>query len=64
MPRKLIWIGKPGGAGWGCSQCAWLFQTPNVPAGKSLEEILQVLESQRDSEFALHVCSKYPKSES
>jgi len=64
MPRKLIWIGKAGGAGWGCSQCAWVFQVPSVPAGKSLDEILQTLELQIDSEFTLHVCPKYPKSES
>jgi hypothetical protein len=65
MPRKLIWIGKAGGAGWGCSQCAWVFQVPSVPAGKSLDEILQTLELQMNDAFAHHVCAvcaEYPKS--
>src|SRR5512135_990515 len=44
MPRKLTWIEKPGLAGWGCSECAWLFQAPSVPAGESSEEALRMIE--------------------
>jgi hypothetical protein len=58
----MIWIEKPGLAGWGCSQCAWVFQAPDVPAGKSLEEILRLIELQRDREFASHICAYHPQS--
>jgi Zn-finger protein len=64
MPRKLAWIEKPGRAGWGCSECAWVFQAPAVPIGKSLEEILRIIEVQRDREFASHRCAHHPKSKS
>ena len=32
--------------------------------GKSLDQVLQILESQRDREFASHVCAYHPKSKS
>jgi hypothetical protein len=63
MPRKLTWIEKHGLAGWGCSECAWLFQVPSVPAGQSPEEVLRMIEElQRNREFASHVCTHYPKN--
>ena len=62
MPRKMIWIEKADLAAWGCSECAWLFQTPTASIGKSLDQILQILESQRDREFASHVCAYHSRS--
>ena len=64
MPRKMIWIEKPDLAAWGCSECAWLFQTPSAPTGKSLDQMLQILEAQRDKEFASHICAYHPKDTS
>jgi hypothetical protein len=65
MPPKLTWTEKPGFTGWGCSECAWLFQPPLAPAGKSTEEVLRMIEElQRNREFASHVCTHYPKSKS
>ena len=61
-PPRLTWVEGTGFAAWGCSECAWFFQPPVVPLGKSLEEILRILALQRDKEFASHVCAKYPKS--
>jgi hypothetical protein len=51
MPPKLTWNERFGLAGCGYAECAWLFQVPSVPAGKSPEEILQIVEeSQRNRE--------------
>ncbi len=62
MPRKLTWNEKFGLTGCGYSECAWVLQAPSVPAGKSSEEILRILELQRDKECASHVCASPPKS--
>jgi hypothetical protein len=65
MLRKLTWIEKPGLAGWGCSECDWLFQVPCVPAGKSPEAVLRMIEElQRNREFASHVCNHYRRNKS
>jgi hypothetical protein len=62
--RELIWIEEDRFHGWGCSECTWLFNTSDLPTGKSFDEMVRNFELRRDKEFALHVCAKYrfPKS--
>jgi hypothetical protein len=58
MRRKLVWIEEQGFRGWGCSECAWVFNPSGRPTGKSLEEMKQNYEQQRDKDFAAHVCQQ------
>jgi rubredoxin len=59
--RKMVWIERPDFEGWSCSECAWLFNPSDPPAGPSFEEMKQQFEAQRDKEFDLHVCAAHPK---
>jgi hypothetical protein len=61
MRRKLVWIEEHGFWGWGCSECAWVFNSSGT-SGKSLEEIKQNYERQRNKDFAAHVCAVYPRA--
>ena len=58
--RKMVWIDQPHVRGWGCSQCAWVFNPSDPPTGENYEEMKQNFESRRDKEFASHDCAKYP----
>ena len=58
MRRKLVWIKEQRFWGWGCSECAWVFNPSGSPTGKSLDEMKQNYEQQRDEEFAAHVCAE------
>ncbi len=61
MSRKLIWIEQKRFEGWGCSECAWVFNPlQDLPAG-TLESLMRQFELQRDQEFALHTCAGHPK---
>jgi len=62
MSRKLVWIEQPRFRGFACSECAWVFNSPGSPAGKSFDEMMRNFESQRDKDFALHVCADHPKT--
>jgi hypothetical protein len=63
--RELVWIEHDRFRGWGCSECAWVFNaSDDVLTGNSLGEIKQIFELQRDKEFASHVCAKHPRAES
>ena len=63
--RKLVWIEHERFRGWGCSECAWVFFSPSdVLAGKSLAEMKQTFELQRDKEFSSHVCADHPRAKS
>jgi hypothetical protein len=64
MNRKLVWIEEPHSAGWGCSQCAWVFTSSSSPTGKSFEQWLRNFELRRDSEFTVHVCADHPGTKS
>jgi hypothetical protein len=59
--RKLVWVEGQSGNGWGCSECAWVFD-PSPPVGKSLDEQLRTVEAQRTEEFAAHDCPEYPRT--
>jgi hypothetical protein len=64
MSRKLVWINQKRFLGFGCSRCAWVFNSPGAPAGKSFGEMVQNFELKRDREFTLHVCADYPGAKS
>jgi len=52
MSRKLVWIEQPRFRGFGCSECAWVFNPTSAPN----------FELQRDKEFSLHACADHPKA--
>jgi hypothetical protein len=54
----LIWIKEPRFQGWGCPQCAWVFNPSGPPVGNSLQEMKVNYERWRDKEFAAHVCAE------
>jgi hypothetical protein len=60
MQRKLVWIEEQGFQGWGCSECAWVFNISGPPVGKSLDEMKDNYEHQRDKDFASHDCAQHP----
>jgi hypothetical protein len=55
--RKLVWIEEDRFRGWGCSECAWVFNPSGAPTGKSFNESVRNFELQRDKEFTSHVCA-------
>jgi hypothetical protein len=61
MHRTLEWVEKSNFLGWGCSQCAWLFDPSGTPVGESIEEMVHNYKQQRDKGFAAHVCANHPK---
>jgi hypothetical protein len=50
MSRKLVWIEQRRFRGFGCSECAWVFNPSSAPN----------FELQPDKEFASHVCADHP----
>ena len=58
MPRRLVWIDEKRFRGFGCSECAWVFNPSGSPTGNSLNEMMRNFELQRDKEFTSHVCAK------
>ena len=62
--RELVWIEHDRFRGWGCSECAWVFNPPGAPTGKSLDESKRNFELQRDKEFKLHLCGDHSRSTS
>src|ERR1700737_395078 len=62
--RKLVWIEHDLFRGWGCSECAWVFNPSGAPTGKSFDEAMRTFELQRDKEFTLHVCADHPRAKS
>jgi hypothetical protein len=62
MSRELVWIEQKYFRGFGCSECAWVFNSPGAPTGKSFDEMMRNFELQRDKEFTLHVCADHPRA--
>ena len=60
--RKLVWVDDGTFKGWGCSECAWVFNPSVPPIGKSLEEIKRNVELQFTREFASHACADRPRA--
>ena len=61
MLRELVWIDQPRFRGWGCSQCAWVFNPPGPPVGDTPDAMKRIFELRRDEQFASHVCARYPR---
>ena len=59
--RKLVWIEEQRIAGWGCSNCAWLFHPSNLPIGNSLDDLTAYAQRQLDNQFASHSCAEHPR---
>jgi hypothetical protein len=57
--RKLVWIKARNFKGWGCSECAWMFNPSGPPIGKSLDEMKQNFEVQLSAEFTSHSCANH-----
>jgi len=62
MSRKLVWIEQPLFRGFGCSECAWVFNASGSPTGNSFDEMMRNFELQRDKEFSFHVCADHPRN--
>jgi hypothetical protein len=60
--RQLVWIQEPHFQGWGCSECAWVFNPSGPPAGNSLQEMKENYLCLRDEESAAHVCAEHAKA--
>jgi hypothetical protein len=59
MRRKLVWVERQNFQGWVCSECAWAFNPGGPVVGKSIEEMKERYEQQRDKEFAAHICAAH-----
>ena len=64
MSRKPVWIEQQRFRGFGCSECAWVFNPPSAPTGNSFDEVMRNFELQRDREFSSHVCTDHPRNTS
>jgi hypothetical protein len=60
MPRNLVWIKSQNFEGFGCSECQWVFNPTGTLVDKSLDQMKQTYEAERDKEFAAHTCAKFP----
>ncbi|MGB2621814.1 MAG: hypothetical protein WA857_13935 [Candidatus Acidiferrum sp.] len=60
--RMLVWIENPRFLGFGCSECAWVFNPSGPPVGNSLQQMKEYYERRRDKEFAAHVCAEHPRA--
>jgi len=62
MRRKLVWVDEQCFQGWGCSECAWVFNPSGPPTGKSLDEMKLNYEWQLNKDFPAHVCAEHPRA--
>jgi hypothetical protein len=60
--RKLVWVEGLSVVGWGCSECAWMFNPSRIPTDKTLHEMELVLRTQLFEEFASHKCAEHSRS--
>jgi hypothetical protein len=60
MSRRLVWMDQIRLRGFGCSECAWVFN----PTGNAFNEMMRKFEVRRDREFSSHVCADHPKNTS
>jgi hypothetical protein len=59
--RKLVWVEAQTFEGWGCSECAWLFNFSGPLSDKSLDEMKQSFQVQLSEEFTSHACAEHPR---
>ena len=60
--RRLVWVEGQNFRGWGCSECAWLFNFSGSLSGKSLGEMKRTFQVQLSEEFRSHFCAEYPRA--
>jgi hypothetical protein len=60
--RRLVWVEGHSFAGWGCSECAWLFNFSGPLSGKSLDEMKRTFQVQLSEEFTSHACAEHPRT--
>jgi hypothetical protein len=60
--RKLVWTERPNFQGWGCSECAWVFNPAGPVRGESLDELKMSYQTKRDKEFATHDCAEHARA--
>jgi hypothetical protein len=58
-PRRLVWVKTTDFQGYGCSQCAWVFQPSGAFVGESLDKMTRDYRVRRDKEFFAHVCAEH-----
>jgi hypothetical protein len=58
--RSLIWVERKNAAGWGCSECGWVFTIAGPLIDESLDEMKRHFQIQLDEEFASHNCAEHP----
>jgi hypothetical protein len=44
--RRLVWIEEKRFRGFGCSECAWVFNASGSPTGNSFDEMMRNFELQ------------------
>ena len=64
MPRRLVWIDEKRFRGFGCSECAWVFNPSGSPTDHSFDEMMRIFKLQRDREFSSHLCADHPRDSS
>jgi hypothetical protein len=64
MLRRLVWIEEKHFQGFGCPECAWVFNASGSPTGNSFDEMMRNFEVRRDREFSSHVCADHPRNTS
>jgi rubredoxin len=61
LAREMVWVERERFHGWACSVCAWVFNGSGPLVDKSIEEMKQRFETERDKEFRSHVCAEHPR---
>ena len=56
MAREMVFVERERFEGWACSNCAWIFNESGPLGDKSIEEMKQRYEAERDKAFRSHVC--------
>jgi len=59
--RTLVWVEEKRAKGWGCSECAWVFNPSGPPADEQLDEMKRTFKTQLSAEFASHACAEHPR---
>ena len=59
--RKLVWVEGQTFEGWGCSECAWLFDFSGSLSDKSLDEMKRTFQVELSEEFSSHACAEHPR---
>jgi hypothetical protein len=60
--RELVWVEGQSVAGWRCSECAWVLNPSDLPAGKTIDEMKRKFRVQLSEEFASHACADHPRA--